>query len=73
VYRWGLPLAGLFGTVALALGIVTLCWLTGWWLWLGTGVAALFFYTAVLCVHHFELSSCPADSNQPSRDRDRGQ
>ncbi len=61
MYRWGLPLGCFFFAAALAGGIVALQWLIGTWLWVGAAVAGLCFYTAVICVHLFELSSCPID------------
>jgi hypothetical protein len=68
MYRWGLPLACLFFTVALATGIFTIRWLVGTWLWVGAGLAAVCFYAAVMCVHLFELSSCPVVEPQAPHD-----
>jgi hypothetical protein len=61
MFRWGLPLGGLFFTVALATGISALRWLDGIAQWVGVGVAAVCFYAAVMCIHFFELSTCPVD------------
>ena len=56
MFRWGLPLGCVFLVVALVAGALTLRWLDGAALWAGVGVAALFFYAAILCVHYFERS-----------------
>ena len=59
MYCWGLPLGCFFLTVSAAAGSVALwCW-DGIAMRAGVGIAALFAYAAVMCVHYFERSPCP--------------
>lgn len=60
MYGWGLPLGCFFLVVAATSSIVALHWLDGIAMRVGVGVAALFAYVAVMCIHHFERSPPPS-------------
>ena len=51
MFLWWLPLGCLFLAAAC---VLTLAWLDGVALQAGVGVAAVFFYAALMCVHFFE-------------------
>src|SRR5436853_363756 len=54
VFLWWFPLGCLFLAAAAAACVLALEWLDGVALQAGVGVAALFFYAALMCVHFFE-------------------
>ena len=54
MFLWWLPLGCLFLAAAAAACALTLAWLDGVALQAGVGVAAVFFYAALMCIHFFE-------------------
>lgn len=64
MYRWGLPLGCLFLVLSLLVGILTVCLADAVSVPLGAGVAGLFLYGAIMCVHYFELAHSPGQSRR---------
>ena len=64
MYCWGLPLGCLFLVLALLAGFLAVSLTDEAGARAGAGLAAVFLYAAVMCVHHFELAGSPGQTGR---------
>lgn len=64
MYCWGLPLGCLFLVLALLAAFLAMSLKDEAAVWGGAGVAALFLYAGVMCVHSFELAESPGQAGR---------
>jgi hypothetical protein len=64
MYFWGLPLGCLFLVIALLAATLAMDLTDEAGVRIGFGVAALFLYAGVICVHYFELAGSPGQTGR---------